>query len=91
MLSLSYRKIMNEYEKRMDDNLPYYHVRGGTAAPKPFDDPNYVDTRKRRKRQHRRDDAGSDMIGRANAGQQQAQTIRQRHHRVPGRLPPPGN
>jgi len=72
----------------MDEDLPYHHVRNNTAAPLPYDDPELA-FRPKRKRQRRREDASSDMIGRVDAGQQQAQTIRHQHHRAGARLPPP--
>ena len=87
-------KILNEFSKKIDPDLPFYYWTGHrhrySDDPLPsFNDPSGATERLDRVRLSRRSDLGVFVANRASLPQRHSLTARATFHRAPERLPPP--
>jgi hypothetical protein len=92
------RKILNEYSKRIDSELPFFHWSGKNERYRDFELPSFnkpsgsgVIERLDKLKVSRRGDPGVFVANRASLPQKGQLTCRATFHKAPVALPPLGN
>lgn len=88
-----WRKACEEFNKRMDPELPFYYYTSSHERFFEGDRPDFSVSSGKQRQQHaaRRELLTSNIGGRATLVQRGATSIRTQYHNVPVELPPPPN